>query len=133
MIIKRKYNYIWVLCNTDETFKNMYENSFNPMLSEDTIQRVKKYWRNKRIYEVGMESGILGENYLAMVDYLEEMDKKEPFDNGFGAGTISGSEILYKDDDSVEIALTTCFDGCTHYVCVLDLENDDKSVKVDVL
>ena len=133
MIIKRKYNYIWVLCNTDETFRNMYENAFNPMLSEDTIQRVKKYWRNKRIYEVGMESGILGENYQAMVDYLEEMDEKVPFDNGFGAESISGSEVLYKDDDSVEIALTTFFDGCTHYVCVLDLENDGKSVKVDVL
>lgn len=109
MIIERKYEYFGRLIERDPKAKAIYEKACAFDNRPNEAKRIYDYNLNNRAFEIELGCGIIDPTIIW--DGFTELDKSEPYDNGFGLNDVSKIEIMDRN-----------------YVATTDWNSEDESL-----
>lgn len=119
MFIERKYVSFFVLSQTDEQAKKVFEGTIKKYVSDaDEAQRLIDYHYSNRTMVYGAEMGYCIPHFDEIVRDFEVLDKEYPYDNGFDVTDTNEVIIADKSDDYIELHLIKRFDGEEYIVKV---------------
>lgn len=116
MIIERKYLTLKSMCEKDPNYKKIVYENLENVIDIENINTLL----NQRLIELEMGCGLSGEGYSKLQEYCNEMDKTNPFDNGYNIADINDVEITYKDEKRIQVTFYNMFDGIKDIVMVKD-------------
>lgn len=119
MFIKRKYVSFFVLSQTDEQAKKIFEGTIKKYVSDaDEAQRLIDYHYSNRTMVYGADMGYCIPHFDEIVRGFEVLDEESPYDNGFDITDTNEVIIADKSDDYIELHLIKRFDGEEYIVKV---------------
>ena len=119
MFIKRKYVSFFVLSQTDEQAKKIFEGTIKKYVSDaDESQRLIDYHYSNRTMVYGADMGYCIPHFDEIVRGFEVLDEESPYDNGFDITDTNEVIIADKSDDYIELHLIKRFDGEEYIVKV---------------
>ncbi len=119
MFIERKYVSFFVLSQTDEQAKKVFEGTIKKYVSDaDEAQKLIDYHYSNRTMVYGAEMGYCIPHFDEIVRDFEVLDKEYPYDNGFDITDTNEVIIADKSDDYIELHLIKRFDGKKYIVKV---------------
>lgn len=125
MIIERKYVSFFVLSQTDEQAKNVFEGTIKKYASDaEEAQRLIDYHYSNRTMVYGAEMGYCIPHFDEIVRGFEVLDEEYPYDNGFDATDTNEVIIADKSDDYIELHLIKRFDGEEYIIKVQRIINE---------
>lgn len=119
MFIKRKYVSFFVLSQTDEQAKKVFEGTIKKYVPvADEAQRLIDYHYSNCTMVYGADMGYCIPHFDEIVRGFEVLDDESPYDNGFDITDTNEVIIADKSDDYIELHLIKRFDGEEYIVKV---------------
>lgn len=133
MVIDRKYEWLGILYENDPAAKKLINEALK-------IGKVTKEWK-KRVLEynhshcpafLGMGCGLPGESYRHIMDGLEELDKKMPYDNGLTFSAVTDIEYeTSRRGNAIQMRLVNKADGLYRIIGFVAVENKDNKMRIN--
>lgn len=125
MRIERKYVSFFVLSQTDEQAKKVFEGTIKKYTSDaEEAQRLIDYHYSHRTMVYGAEMGYCIPHFDEIVRGFEVLDEENPYDNGFDVTDTNEVIITGKSDDYIELHLIKRFDGEEYIIKVQRITNE---------
>lgn len=125
MRIERKYVSFFVLSQTDEQAKNVFEGTIKKYAADaEEAQRLIDYHYSNRTMVYGAEMGYCIPHFDEIVRGLEVLDDEYPYDNGFDATDTNEVIIADKGDNYIELHLIKRFDGEEYIINIQRIANE---------
>ena len=125
MKIERKYVSFFMLSQTDEQAKKVFEGTIKKYVSdaEESQRLIDSHYSNRTMI-YGAEMGYCIPHFDEIVRGFELLDEEYPYDNGFDATDANEVIIADKSDDFIELHLIKRFDGEEYIINVQRITNE---------
>lgn len=125
MRIERKYVSFFVLSQTDEQAKKVFEGTIKKYTADaEEAQRLIDYHYSNRTMVYGAKMGYCIPHFDEIVRGFKVLDEENPYDNGFDVTDTNEVIITDKSDDYIELHLIKRVDGEEYIIKVQRITNE---------